>query len=762
MQQKTLKRAERYAVSHDYASVEKDDIRAKSPTLFVVLGSEVKESIGIIKKTMDQKIVNAKGAAYFYIGLNDTLEEERVVSLYLPFEVQDEKTYRSTLSERFLQSSELLCQLGEKVTQIKNMILEQHRLFRSWEQLYISVVCAAGDPVSVLLPDITVLLKQKLSEDFKQVFIDLFAIVDEGDEVRLALRQAMTMSLFKELDDYQEEAYRYLKPIEILPGNISINMAYEGPLFELIYVLTDRKENGQKIKQAKQHHYETLCYMGLLKNRYQKNTEGLDAKEQYNSTLFRHNIFEKGQHRYASCNVAKVKRPGIGIYMAAAYHLYKEYMKTIMSEEGDVVADLLDRSGLSEEKLNRFASSVLKGKERLKDIYTLMSNQVSFKEIKNKSFKDAEIMLYHESCEAFFEVNFRAAADTKQSEAIGAKIKAEIRSPYAISELFKEPGQATIRNLREQVLFKKAKLETLMKEKEQELVGQKIGTPFTLFDKKYLRDVKEYLIDEIYELKYKILFEDIKLKQIDCIKTALEALHEVIEKDIKKLENVGLQLKGFMEEANRFEEEYLVQNVNEYYQKLVASKIEKLKKSYGSQFFSENQFMGDLLSVLEKEPESFFEKLFEIEEKYILSDQTLFNLSFEEELLERANISAQYENEKIVAKTDLYEMLYESLEENSKACVYLDTTQVSYRYEEKYFFADRKSEFITYAYERDKVSRNYKLGCVHDEKKSSIEKIQLIGGFKLTDLILTRSAARYYEVYKSEGYRFHGDRGGEA
>ena len=767
MQQKILERAEKYAAEYDFASLENDDIRAKSPILFVILGNEVKESICFIKQTMHKKFINAEGAVYFYIGTSGLIEEERVVSLSLPFDERDEKTKRNALSKKFIEDQQLLIQFNEKVTKIKNMILEQNKLFSNWQQIYVSVISAAGDETSVLIPDITVFLKKKFLEVFKQVAIDLFVIAGEEDETQEALRQAMTMSLFKELDFYQDKNYRYSGPIEMLPGDIRVDVEHTGELFDLIYLLTDRKENGEKIKNAKRNHYETLCYVSLLKNRYQKNIETSESKEQYNNTLFRNNIRKAGEHRYASCNLAKVKRPGIGIYMTVAYHLYREYIKTITYENKEDIEDLCSLIGLSEEKLNSFALSFLSAKDVIKNIHTLMCNEVSFKALKNLSFRDAETMLYQESCKDFFELNFLAEADKKlKDEAYKIKIEKEILDlvinhkkygPYAIGELFKEYNAVKIRNLREQIMLKKVQKEALLEEKENSLVGQKIGTHFSLFDKKYLRDVKAYLIDEIYELKYSILHEDVKLKQIDCIHALLEKLHEKVKKDINKLENIEQQLNTFREEAARFEEDYLVQNVNEYYQKIVTLKVEKLRKNRGEQFFCEEAFMGNTLEVLKKDPENLMERLFEIEEKYILNDEALFNLPFEEELLERANISAQYEDEKIVAKTDLYKMLYESLEENSRACVYLDTTQSDHHYEEKYFFADRESEFIRYAYERDKASRNYKLGCINDKKKSSIEKIQLIGGFRLSDLILSKSAARYYEVYTKAGYKFHRD-----
>ena len=90
-------------------------------------------------------------------------------------------------------------------------------------------------------------------------------------------------------------------------------------------------------------------------------------------------------------------------------------------------------------------------------------------------------------------------------------------------------------------------------------------------------------------------------------------------------------------------------------------------------------------------------------------------------------------------------------------CVHLYTTLVTHRYVEKYFLGNRHSEFIDYAYKRDQSSRSYKIGTVSDTRNSVIEKLQLMGGFKLEDLIYTRSARRYYEAYKEKGYHFHSE-----
>ena len=138
----------------------------------------------------------------------------------------------------------------------------------------------------------------------------------------------------------------------------------------------------------------------------------------------------------------------------------------------------------------------------------------------------------------------------------------------------------------------------------------------------------------------------------------------------------------------------------------------------------------------------------------MIKEEKYFNVSFEEELLARANMLVEYEETDVAAKSELYELLYESLEENSKPCVHIDTALAAHRYVEKYFFGNRQSEFIEYAYKRDQSNRNYKIGTINDKRKSVIEKLQLMGGFKLSDLVFTRSAERYYEAYKEKDYKF--------
>ena len=762
MKEEILERAYHYALGDDECVLRSNEIRAKSPILFVVLGDKVKESIKSIKTEFSQNVMNAEGIMYLYIGLEQGIEDGQTSSLVLPLGKGEEKSSRGTLSSQLFEEENALKILNEQITKVREAILEKGKMFHYWEQIQVSVITDASEEMNSLLPDIVVLLKKKLEQDFKQVTVDLFTVLEET--IYTPLEQAISMSFFKEIETYQARDYCYEKPLELLEDGLKLNTVYNQPLFNLTFILSDKKENGQKIEHAKEKHYETIAAFNLLKNREQKEIELAEAREQYNNSVFMTNIKSGGEHRFASARLAKVKKPRVGIYLATAYHVFNAYKEELSYHGIKESKALLEAVGLNEMRLSSLIDDIIPPKENLGEIYSVISQSIGFRELKGLSFQDAEKQLYKKSLEDFFSANFTKGSERKLAEKVSKeKIKKQIYAevinhpdygPYALEELFKIEQTRAIDKLREQYGYEIKQLEVTLEEKENKSVGEVIGSKFGLFDKKYLRDVKGYLVSEVYSLKYERLEKQLKLKAMETIKDILEELYNEIKIELKKLEEVGSLLKTLMEEANKFEEAYLVQNVNEYYEKLVHNKLEQLKKARGEHFLLEEKYMGDITSVLSQSREQFLEKLFILQEKYILQDEKLFRLSFEEELLARANMLVSYEEKDVAAKSELYHMLYLSLEENSKPCVYLDSAATTHRYEEKYFLGDRKSEFMTYAYEKDKTSRSYKLAYINDQRKSSLEKLQLMGGFKASDLIFTRTAQRYYDAYIKEGYLF--------
>jgi hypothetical protein len=133
-----------------------------------------------------------------------------------------------------------------------------------------------------------------------------------------------------------------------------------------------------------------------------------------------------------------------------------------------------------------------------------------------------------------------------------------------------------------------------------------------------------------------------------------------------------------------------------------------------------------------------------------------FKQTFAEELLRRANVTIDYSNQEVLSRDELFKKLYRTLEEHAGIHIRLLDYTHKHRYEEKYFFGDATSEFMRYALNEEETSRIYKLGCVHEKRSSGVEKLNIMGGFCVEDLMYYRNGKMYYESYAQNGYLFHG------
>jgi hypothetical protein len=133
-----------------------------------------------------------------------------------------------------------------------------------------------------------------------------------------------------------------------------------------------------------------------------------------------------------------------------------------------------------------------------------------------------------------------------------------------------------------------------------------------------------------------------------------------------------------------------------------------------------------------------------------------FEKPFEQELHQRASVSVEYGNNKILTKEEIYKKLYSILEDNACENIYLMDINIRKNHEEKYFFGDYTSEFIQYAFRLDKDFRTYRLGCVHEKRTSGIEKLNLMGGFNIEDVMYGKNCMKYYKVFIEEGFELHG------
>jgi len=769
IKQTLVQNADDFARHYDEEVLRHHNLRMKAPLVFVLLGEQVQEDIKTLKKAVAESMNNSEGVVYLGISTRRS-EEINPEEIWIPID-ETALNEKGTLKDRgelsqLLEQEAFLKVLNQKITALSQRISEKNKVFSYWEQMHISVITKASDPLNGILSDVSILLKNRLEQSFKQVFMDLFVLLDATEEDATPFQKALSYSLFQDLNDYESSNYHYERATELLEDEMKLMTVHNGRLFQLVYLLSDQKENGQRINEARKTHYETIVTVNLLKNRQQEAMELEEAREQYNYNTFITNIQEDAQQRYCTARLAKVKKPGQGIYLTVLYALFKCYKKELTYEIGqDRGNALIDQVGLSESKIEALVKRCMPSKEGLGEMRSLISRGGSFKAIKQDTFLDVEVSLYGESAKAFFKANFIEVAKRRITDALQeSKLRENwIRNlvhhpeygPFAISQLLKSEAYSTLEAQKEKYQYQMKRFEADVKEKENRIVGQCVGGNFGLLDKKYLQEVKDYLIEEVYIARYNYELESLKLIVLEGLQGALVSFEKSLQEQLKKLEQVESLLLEMIEEANRYEEEYLVQNVKEYYERLIGKQIENLKQTKGSHFLLEEKYMGS--SLLTESEETIISRLGKIACQEILGEEKYFNLSFEEELLARANMMVDYEETEIVSKSELYEMLYESLEENSKPCVYLDTTLTSHRYIEKYFLGNRQSEFIEYAYKRDQSSRSYKIGTLHDQRHNVIEKLQIMGGFRLEDLVYTKSAKRYYDAYKEKGYVFHGE-----
>lgn len=774
IKQEITKRAEDFALHYDEEALRNSDIRMKAPMLFILLGDKVQDGLETIRKSVERRMSNSEGIVYLSVTSNEQDEEntERVhICLNRDWENnQGDKTSNKKSRGNWNQlfdSDAFLAMFNQKLAKLNQLILEKNKIFSYWEQIHVAVITEGDDEVNVILPDLMALLKNKLEQNFKQVFVDLFVLLEETNEVASAMNKAMAYSLFQELDLYQNKQYHYERATELIEEDLKLMTTHEGKLFHLVYMLSDKKENGQRIHEARKNHYESIVAVNFLKNREQKSVELEEVREQYSYNTFMSNIQVDAENRYATARLAKVRKPGQGIYLSVLYHLFRAYKNELSYEGEGVEQSLLDQVGLSEQRIESYIREWMPDSSALEEIRSIISTKVSFRELKGETFAEAENILYEKSVKAFFEANFQNVATHKMRQAISVeRLKGQLTEaivsgphygPFALSKFLQSDTNKMIEAQKEKYLYQMKQKQLEVEEKENQLVGEHVGGSFSLLDKKYLQDVKGYLIHEVYKARYDYVAEELKLKTVQRLQEEIEVFNQNLKEQVKKLEQVENLLLEMIEEANRYEEEYLIQNVKEYYEKVIVWQLEEMKKSKGEHFLQDEKYMGSSAKLLRMSKEEIIRKIMSIAEAEFLKEEQYFNLSFEEELLARANMHIEYTDTEVVAKTELYELLYDSLESNSKPCVYLDTTLAPYQYVEKYFISSQRSEFTAYAYKRDQSSCNYKISMVSDQRNSVIEKLQLMGGFKLQDLVYVRSAKRYYDAYKAQGYMFHSE-----
>jgi hypothetical protein len=276
-----------------------------------------------------------------------------------------------------------------------------------------------------------------------------------------------------------------------------------------------------------------------------------------------------------------------------------------------------------------------------------------------------------------------------------------------------------------------------------------------LTNKSTVKSFSRHLLDLVYGIKLDLLLLEMKLRLLRQYLQKLEELHERTKPFVQRLHQLEKTLQDASRGSISVTSDYLNRNINEYYGHGVEKMLIELESRRGAQFYFDERHMGNVSLLLIQGEEQLLGRLIEITNREIFV-QPLFQKTFEDELLERANVAVSYDNREVLSKEDLFRDLYSTLENEAaiRADVYHSTHK--HRYIEKYFFGDFESEFIRYAFAIDQGSRAYKLGCVQEMKRSGIEKLSIMGGFRIEDLMYYRNGKRYYDTYLQNGFTFHG------
>ena len=745
------------------------------PIVFLFVGDLVKDALTATKRINEEKWQNSSGILYFHAYQSETIMGENVLSFQLPMEDWDRKYVRRGITERFYQDDHLLMGLNKAFRKLTTKIAEAGKTFGSLKKVNLCVVTAIEDPATILIQEFTLLLKSILQESFRLVEVDLYGLLKESqDGDHFALSTSLGISFLKELDHYQKDGYTFDSDLQLTEDELRLPVIHPpSPLFDMVYVLSDKNEDGLVSQEDSQQNAEIISNLNLLKNRKMM----ADYHEKMDS--YQHQDFKRSMKGhslepvYASAGFAKVTRPNKAIALYAASYFFNELLLSIQGESSQPVEKVLSLFELSHASFQKHVSRCLPPAEKIADMKGLMGVSHSYQAVKKMSVREAEAYLYEGGTETFFYHNFEEPVHIHLEE---LNLRTQIERCLYENVIHHEQyglycgfqwtsntdRSATsvineINKLLQETKMERFEKATRLEQYYQQMVDQadfkKSYLPFS--DKKNNNSFVHYLFEVIYGTKYELLLLEVKEAILNQYRTVLEEHHRLLLRKIKLIDQVQSCLKKAAADSLMDSDDDLDKNIAKYYSEVIKGIMARLKEKRGPHFFSDERFFGDFLMLLEGDnPEALVERLLLVCSHEVLT-QSEFHRSFEDELLERANVISDYDSREILSKEDLFKQLYLRLHENAAVQVEVFNYSQENRYEEKYFFGDFYSQFMKFALEKEQETLHCKVGCAHEKKSSGIEKLTLMGGFRLRDLMYYRNGEKYYKAYVENGYEFH-------
>lgn len=771
MEDLIFKYAEEYAALIDKKMDISDQQRtAFNPSVFVFIGDKAYEAVKLIKDDICKKWDNGRGVLFFHIFSEKTHSGESIRSFRMQYPQSGKSELRRNIYKYFYEDRNHLMDLNNEIRRLRQDLSCCGQEYSSFEKVNLAVITRADDPLNILVSEITLLIKAKLQEDFKIVLTDLYTLITEKNHEDFGYSCAAAMSFFREVEYFQKQDFCFDAPIEVLDDTVSLNVTNRrAPIFDLTYILSDKNENGVILENALERNCEIISYISLLKNRAVEKLNYEYDNELYNNNQFKNNINSNSSAAaYSSAGLSKVKRPSRAIAIAVFYHFFNILLQTLKGKSKCDKTFAMKEIGLEEEWFDSVLEEGMKDLCTLDDMMCIMSSKVPFHQLEGMSIGDAHKALYGDVCLKFFEDNYERIIRKNihnlnlESEIISRLDGKIIQNPkYGLycGYLWTSESMISdkIENLKGVIHGEIGKFKNELDEAYEEIVQFSPVKKIFLNRKNTLRNFKRYMLEKIYSLKLEILKLEIKLDLIERYEAAICGFHETLKENIEKLEGLLSMSASLLESYLNKEDEYLGQNIRDYYEIVVKNLIQSLKEKYGDDFYFEQKFEGNTWDISKFGPDNLIQRLIKVCCRHILTSEE-FEKSFEDELLKRANMNIKYyDKREILSKRELFKELYDILENNAKINIYVLNFTMRCRYEEKYLFGNYESDFVKYAFAADKGIRTYKLGCVHEKRTSGIEKLNLMGGFSIKDVIYAKNCVKYYDTYLKQGYKLHAD-----
>ena len=729
----------------------------RNPILFVFIGDRSQDALLGIQKEVLDKWQNGQGMLFFQVGQKLGKNRDGVYSFQVSSPEATDKAYRQSLHRKFYDNTQGLYALNKTIGEIRNHISKFGNLYATCEKVHICMISQVDDPLNVLVQDLGVLLKRKMSDHFKQVAIDFYGLVQEQEEENYSMNCATAMSFFRELEYMQSEDFYFKEKLEVVDKDIFAEPIEEkGPLFNLNYLLSNRNEKGVLSQRYMDNNYRMIATMNILKNRQDLKGFNESNNQIYNDGRFKQELLANGNKSvYITLGLGKVQRPNQRIAFTVLLHFYNYIVEKLRKEGEENERSRGQAFGYNKLALKKMAAKLVPSGDDLDDMQGILAIHMKANQASKQTFRELEGNLYGGLAQEFFYDNFESAA---MKELTAYKDSQQLDDAQAFFWTEKNADKSVLGELRSiEKLLSQDK--TRLEDELDELYGSRVSLqnlrmlPFA--EKTNMRNIKRLLFQTIYKQKLEILRIEVQLQLVKIYEAEAEEIYDHSIRQLDVLDEIGTSIDLAVQSYERDQDGYLEKNIEEYYKGVVDHLLLAMEKQRVETFYFDDRFMGDPYGLLDQGKEAFIKKLIQVCQEHILSDQ-VFKQSFEEELLNRANVTVRYGEQGTVTKEELFGKLYLTLEEASNLNIY------TYRYaqknpqEEKYYFGDYYSDLMQYIFKSGAQSEQLSVGCVYEKRTSGIEVLRIMGGFRIQDLIYIKACKKYYDLYLKEGYLFHG------